>query len=83
MFFVHHAILSGIGLGVLPLFLADADVARGRITRVFPSWVATSGSLWFVTPAAKVAPGAVTAFRGCIVDSLEEKQMALPSVDAS
>ncbi len=67
MFFVHHAVPSGIGLGVLPLFLAEADVARRRITRVFPSWVATSGSLWFVTPAAKVAPGAVTAFRGFLV----------------
>lgn len=30
MFFVHRAVLRGIGLGVLPLFLADADVTRGE-----------------------------------------------------
>ena len=83
MFFVHHAVLNGIGLGVLPLFLADADVTRGRMTRIFPEWVATSGSLWFVTPAATVVSGAVAAFRELLVESLAQKQMVSSSAPAT
>jgi DNA-binding transcriptional LysR family regulator len=53
MTFVHHATLHGIGLGMLPLFLAEADVRAGRLVQVLPQWTMGSGQIWFVTPGGK------------------------------
>ena len=53
MTFVHHATLHGIGLGTLPLFLAEADVRAGRLIEVLPQWTMGSGQIWFVTPGGK------------------------------
>jgi DNA-binding transcriptional LysR family regulator len=56
MTFVHHATLHGLGLGVLPLFLAEADVRAGRLVQVLPQWTIGSGQIWFVTPGGKHKP---------------------------
>lgn len=77
MFFVHHAVLNGIGLGVLPRFLAEADVQHGRLIHLYPAWTAVSGHLWFLTPASARAPSTVTAFRALLEESLALKEMVL------
>lgn len=76
MFFVHHAVLAGIGLGVLPHFLAEREVSRERMVNLFPTWTAISGSIWFLTPASRMPSRAVAAFRELLVESLALKQMA-------
>jgi DNA-binding transcriptional LysR family regulator len=52
MTFVQSAIVHGIGLGVLPMFLADADVRQGRLLQVLPGLALFSGTIWFLTPPA-------------------------------
>jgi DNA-binding transcriptional LysR family regulator len=75
MFFVHHAVLSGIGLGVLPHFLADREVARERMVNLFPSWTAVSGNIWFLTPASRMPSRAVVVFRELLSETLALKGM--------
>jgi DNA-binding transcriptional LysR family regulator len=59
MTFVHHATMQGMGLGVLPLFLAEADVRAGRLVQVLPQWTIGSGQIWFVTPGGKHKPAPI------------------------
>jgi DNA-binding transcriptional LysR family regulator len=64
MMFVHHATLRGIGLGTLPLFLAEADVRAGRLVQVLPQWTIGSGQIWFVTPGGKHKPAPIVGKLG-------------------
>jgi DNA-binding transcriptional LysR family regulator len=52
-FFLREAIISDLGIGPLPWFLASRDVAAGRITRVLPDYRAAGGTAYLVYPPAK------------------------------
>lgn len=75
MFFVHHAVLSGLGLGVLPRFLGDPEVARGRLVRLLPAWSVLSGHIWFMTPGGREVSRAVSRFRDLLIESLAMRGM--------
>jgi DNA-binding transcriptional LysR family regulator len=77
MSFVRAAIGAGAGLGILPTFLAEADVTAGALVRVLPRWKMRTGDLWIVSTAAKHAPRKVTAFRDFVVESLQARPLAL------
>jgi DNA-binding transcriptional LysR family regulator len=64
MTFVRHATIHGIGLGMLPLFLAEADVRAGRLVQVLPQWTIGSGQIWFVTPGGKHKPAPIVGKLG-------------------
>lgn len=70
MFFVHRALRAGAGLGVLPTFLADADVAAGLLARVLPRWKMPTGHVWMLTPTAKQLPRKVVAFREAVIEGI-------------
>jgi DNA-binding transcriptional LysR family regulator len=71
MTFVQNAVVHGTGLGVLPMFLADADVRHGRLVQVLPRFELLTGAIWFLTPAAhrKTAP-VLDTLRDCITEVL-------------
>lgn len=78
MSFVHHAVLRGMGLGVLPLFLADDDLRLGRLVHVLPRWTLGGANIWFVTPAGKQGTAqAVDALRALLVDVLAARNMGV------
>jgi DNA-binding transcriptional LysR family regulator len=64
MTFAHHATVHGVGLGVLPFFLAEADVRAGRLVQVLPQWTIGSGQIWFVTPGGKHKPAPIVGRLG-------------------
>jgi len=53
------AVLAGVGPTVLPLFVAHADVAAGRLVRLLPGWTAGEGVLHLVSPPGRAARPAV------------------------
>ncbi|MDQ3264129.1 MAG: LysR family transcriptional regulator [Myxococcota bacterium] len=63
LLFAHRAVREGLGLCILPTFLAKEDVAAGLLVRVMPSWVQPAGNLYFVYPRTEHVPRKVTAFR--------------------
>jgi DNA-binding transcriptional LysR family regulator len=75
--FVRAAIGAGAGLGLLPTFLAEADVTSGALVRVLPRWAMPSGDLWIISTAARHAPRKVTAFRDFAIESLRARPLAL------
>ncbi|WP_224240147.1 LysR family transcriptional regulator [Hyalangium gracile] len=68
LMFAHRSIREGLGMGVLPTFLARQDVTSGRLIRVLPRWAQHGGSLFFVHPRAERVPRKVAAFRDFLLD---------------
>ncbi len=79
LMFACGAIKRGIGLGLLPTFLAQPDVAAGRLVRVLPRWsTEPQFSLFYVYPAGQHVPRKVTAFRDFLVQYLARHPLAAP-----
>ena len=53
---------AGVGIGALPWFLANADLAAGRITRVLPDYRLAGGTSYLVYPPAKPLAPKLVAF---------------------
>jgi DNA-binding transcriptional LysR family regulator len=77
MIFAHHAILQGIGIGVLPPFLAEADARAGRLVQLFPKWsIPGAGHVWFVTPGGRHKPSPIVQKLGdLLVEVLAARDM--------
>lgn len=76
MFFQREALRAGCGLGVLPSFLADADVANGALSRVLPDWVVLSGNVLLVHAAHRHLPRKVAAFRELLLELLRQRPIS-------
>jgi DNA-binding transcriptional LysR family regulator len=74
--FVRDAVRAGAGLGMLPTFVAEADVVAGRLVRVVPRLERSAGHLHIVTPAARHVPRKVTAFRDLVLELLRSRASA-------
>jgi DNA-binding transcriptional LysR family regulator len=70
MYFAHAAIRAGAGIGFLPLWLAEPDVAAGQLVAVLPRHGQMTGQTYLVYPASKHIPLRVTAFRDLLLDVL-------------
>ncbi len=76
LLFVRDAVRSGAGIGLLPTFVAEADVLAGRLVRVLPRFERPAGHLHIVTPAAKHVPRKVAAFRELVLELLRTRATA-------
>lgn len=62
MSFVRGALVQGIGVGVLPSFLAAPEVDAGRLVPVLPKLSAPAGAVHLLTHAGRQSPPKVRAF---------------------
>jgi DNA-binding transcriptional LysR family regulator len=53
---------SGLGIGLLPASVADADLRTGALHRVLSGWVSGEQSIYAVYPTARFIPAKVRAF---------------------
>jgi DNA-binding transcriptional LysR family regulator len=79
LLFVRDAVRSGAGIGLLPTFVAEADVVAGSLVRIVPRFERPAGYLHIVTPAAKHVPRKVTAFRDLVLEMLKARLTAAAS----
>ena len=75
MWFARAAVCAGMGIALLPTFLADADLGSGRLQPILPKLAARSGTLWFVCPAARHLPRKVAAFRDFLAETLAARPL--------
>ncbi len=73
LLFVRDALRAGAGIGLLPTFVAEPDVAAGTLARVLPHFERHSGYLHIVLPAARHVPRKVTAFRDLVLELLKAR----------
>ncbi len=68
--FVHRALLAGAGIGLVPTFLCEHDVRRGRLVNVLPDHATQGGVLHVVYPSARHVPQRVALLRDFLVEGL-------------
>ena len=68
MMFLVQSVRAGLGLAVLPAFLATADLTSGRLVRVLPRLSLRAGSLYFVHARAHNVPKKITALRAHLIE---------------
>jgi len=78
LLFVRDAVRAGVGIGLLPTFVAEPDVLAGSLVRIVPKFERSSGSLYIVTPAAKHVPAKVAAFRDLVLEMLKARAATAP-----
>lgn len=61
--FLVRAVVSGVGIGLLPLFLCDAEAARGDIVRVLPKHAMGGVPLHLLWPSSRYVARPVAALR--------------------
>jgi DNA-binding transcriptional LysR family regulator len=74
-FFAREVLRTGGGVGLLPAFLADADLAAGTLVRVLPRWLLRTGTIYVVQPAGAHRPRRVTAFVELLLELLRQRPL--------
>ncbi|WP_437675944.1 LysR family transcriptional regulator [Sorangium sp. So ce131] len=69
-FFVREAVRHGMGIGLLPAFLAQQDVLAGSLVRVLPRWTTPMGGVFLVFPSGRHLPKKTIALRDHVVEAL-------------
>lgn len=70
MSFVLAAARAGVGIALLPAFLADPEISAGTLVPVLPKWKVSSGGVWVVHPPTRPLPARVSAFRDLVAEAL-------------
>lgn len=68
--FVRMSLRAGAGIGALPAFLGQPDVAAGHLVRVLPRYAEPGGRFVLLYPRAHQTAKKVVAFRDFLVESL-------------
>ncbi len=66
---IHGALLDGVGLGLLPLWLVGADLRTGRLVRALPDYQGTDSAIYAVYPPGRHLSPKVRSF----IDFLAER----------
>jgi DNA-binding transcriptional LysR family regulator len=74
--FTSDAIFSGLGLGLLPCFLAESGLRDGRLVQVLTRYSIDPMSMWFITHAGVRRAQVTDGLRAALVDVMS----ARPSV---
>lgn len=70
MSFVRSAVIAGLGIGLVPIFLCPNEVEKNELVRVLPEYSHRAGALYVVSPPIRYEPARVTLFREFLVTSL-------------
>ena len=60
---VIQAAISGLGVALLPDYLAQIEIAEGRLLPIFKQAVPVRGAYWLVWPKDKVDHAPLVSFR--------------------
>lgn len=69
--FVRGAVVSGVGIGLLPTFLCRASVGGDELTRVLPGHVLAGSQLHLVYPSSRYLPHRVAVLRDYLLEHLD------------
>lgn len=80
--FVHQATVCGLGIGLMPKFLAAKSVERGELVPVLPTYQGFRGTWHLVYPSARYLPRRAVAFRDLLLAELGAPATGAPPPDA-
>lgn len=65
-----YSLIDGLGIGHLPIFVAGAHLAAGRLVRVLPAYSLPEQSLFAVFPERRHMPAKTRAFVDFLADRI-------------
>jgi DNA-binding transcriptional LysR family regulator len=71
MLFAHEAIVAGLGIGLVPVPLADSEPPARRPLRVLPSYT-LKGAIYLVSPSRRLVPARVAVVRDYLFEELRK-----------
>jgi DNA-binding transcriptional LysR family regulator len=71
--FVRRAVMGGVGIGRLPLFLCAHAVKRGTVVRVLPAYRIPGAPLQLVYASARHPPQRVAALRDALIEGIRRR----------
>jgi DNA-binding transcriptional LysR family regulator len=76
---VHGLLREGLGVGVLPRFVADSSLATGSLVRVLPNErVLEAIGLALIYPSSGQVPRKVAAFRDFLLEQVKARRLDPP-----
>ena len=69
-----QAAISGLGIALLPDYLAQIEIAENRLAPILRQAVPTSGAYWLVWPEAKDSYAPIIAFKQWLADEVARDQ---------
>ncbi|MDY0066372.1 MAG: LysR substrate-binding domain-containing protein [Steroidobacteraceae bacterium] len=76
IFFVREAVRAGAGVGVIPTFLVDKDLASGRLVTVLPQYHTLAAYVYIIRPGTREVPRRVRAFSDFLLEYLEAQPLS-------
>jgi DNA-binding transcriptional LysR family regulator len=70
LMFVHSMMVNGAGIGLVPEFLCEPELAKGRLVRVLPKLALKGVMCHLVYPSARFVPQRVVIFRDFVLREL-------------
>jgi DNA-binding transcriptional LysR family regulator len=67
---LRHAVLDGLGIGLLEVFNVRADLASGKVRRVLPTYGLPGGGLYALFPSARHVPHKVRVFVDFLIEQI-------------
>lgn len=74
------AVLQGLGIAVLPVYVAREEVAAGRLVPVLSAFTLERGSLWLVWPSTRHLSPKVRVFSDFVVECLKAENYAFEPI---
>lgn len=78
IFFVREAVRAGAGIGVIPTFLVDNDLSRGRLVIVLPQYHTLTTYVYIIRPGTREVPRRVRMFTSFLLEYLESHPLSAP-----
>ncbi|WP_417676745.1 LysR substrate-binding domain-containing protein [Pseudodonghicola sp.] len=78
-----RAAQTGLGLGLVPLFMAQEGLAAGRLEQPFPRVMTNGSAYYLISPERKRGGAALAAFRDWILAEASQTASGAPKTPAS
>lgn len=67
---VAQAVMAGLGVALMPLFLIDTELKAGQIVQAFPHQVKSPSAYYAVSPASRADFRPVSLFRSWLIEEV-------------
>lgn len=74
------SVLAGMGIGYVPDWLFDAELASGEVQRLLPDWNAPANPIHLVSPPQRRHSAKVAAFTAFVIEAMEAGQWDLHEI---